>query len=54
MNSLTPFETRSAFITMHTDSPSDNPVVNSGDVFRISCSIYVLAISKTPEDDLAT
>jgi uncharacterized repeat protein (TIGR01451 family) len=50
---LKPFETRSAFITMRTNSPSDNPAVNSGDALEFTAVINGAA-DETPNDNLAT
>jgi len=50
---LAPFETRSAIITMRTNSPMDNPAVNSGDVLEFT-AVIVGATDETPEDNLAT
>jgi hypothetical protein len=49
---LKPFETRSAIITMRTNSPSDNPAVNSGDALEFTAVINGAA-DETPEDNLA-
>ncbi|HUH73600.1 MAG TPA: T9SS type A sorting domain-containing protein [Chitinophagales bacterium] len=52
-SNLKPFETRSALIAMRTNSPTDNPAVNSGDVLEFTATI-IGAIDETPEDNLAT
>ncbi|HUH74491.1 MAG TPA: T9SS type A sorting domain-containing protein [Chitinophagales bacterium] len=52
-SNLAPFETRSALITMRTNSPTDNPAINSGDVLEFTSTITG-ATDETPDDNLAT
>jgi hypothetical protein len=49
---LKPFETGSAIIKMRTNSPSDNPAVNSGDVLEFTAVING-STDETPDDNLA-
>ncbi len=49
---LAPFETKSAWITMRTNAPTDNPAVNVNDVLNFSANITAQT-DQTPDDNIA-
>ena len=51
---LQPFESRSIYITLNVNSPTETPAVNIGDILNFSATINTTLLDEIPSDNLFT